>query len=85
MASQAKLPQHWIRGVEVRIQDSGRGADTLGGRGVRPRRFPPRERGRLELNDLMIGAELLLQGFHLVFQAQLQLLQSHFLELFVFG
>jgi hypothetical protein len=33
----------------------------------------------------MSRAILLLKRFHLVLQAELQLLQSHFLDLFVFG
>ena len=83
--SQTKLPQHWIRGAKVRIQDLGQEADTLGGRGGWPRRFPPRYRGEQFLNDLMAGAIPLFQALHLVLQTQFQLLQAHFLKFFVFG
>ena len=39
----------------------------------------------LGLGDLVAGAVLLFQRFHLVFQVEFQLLQAYFLELFVFG
>src|SRR5271167_1875228 len=59
-------------------------------RGTSPERQPrqeslPRVRAMNErLNDLVVGQELLFQTLHLVLQAELQLLQTHFLDLFVF-
>src|ERR1019366_4555390 len=52
-------------------------------RTVETRSLSPHENGWQRLNDLVVSAELLFQTFHLVLQAELQLLQLHFLEFLV--
>src|SRR5208337_1311937 len=51
----------------------------------RPLALPPGEGYGRRLNDRVLGPELQFQTLHLVFQAEFQLLQAHFFELFFFG